>query len=82
MTRSIAAIATGAALLAGVTVFSSTAEACISCDYIPPVVRGQLNRGVVGHYSYEKYYYRPDRYRRSEWRRRYSHRRYKRRRYR
>lgn len=76
MTRSIPAIA--AALLAGMTAFSSAAEAvCISCDYIPVVVRGQLNRGVVGHYSYERYYYRPHRYRRSEWRRRHWRRRHR-----
>ena len=68
MTRSVLAIA--AALLAGTTVFASTAEACISCDYVPVVVRGYLTPGVVGHYSYRRYYYRPYRYRRSGWRRR------------
>jgi hypothetical protein len=81
MTRSISAI--GLALLAGMTVFASAAKAhCISCDHIPVVVRGSLNRGVVGHYSYERYYYRPHRYRPSKWRRRYVYRRYGRRRYR
>ncbi len=69
MTWSNPAIA--AALLAGMTVFASTAEACISCDYVPVVVRGDLTRGVVGHYSFRRYYYRPYRYRRSGWRRRY-----------
>ncbi len=80
MTRSIPAIAV--VLLAGMTVFSSAAEAgCISCDYIPVVVRGSLNPGVVGHYSYERYYYRPHRYRRSGYRRRHWRRRYRGRRY-
>ena len=79
MTRSIPAIA--AVLLAVVTGFSSAAEACISCDYIPVVVRGSLNPGVVGHYSYERYYYRPHRYRRSGYRRRHWRRRYRGRRY-
>ena len=74
MTRSIPAIA--AALLAGMTVLAPAAEACISCDYVPVVVRGDLTRGVVGHYSYRRYY-RPYRYRRPKWRRRYWRRRYR-----
>ena len=38
MTRTILASAT--ALLAATTLFGSAAEACISCEYVPEVVRG------------------------------------------
>ena len=38
MTRKIFAIAT--ALLAAPALFASAAEACISCEYVPEVVRG------------------------------------------
>jgi hypothetical protein len=48
MTRSILAIT--AALLAVMAVFSSAAKACISCDYIPVVVRPFVTPGVVTNY--------------------------------
>jgi hypothetical protein len=78
MTRSTPAIA--AALIAVSTVFPSAAEACISCDHIPVVVRGSLTPGVVTRFAerrfyYRPYHYRPYRYRRWRWRRRYGGRR-------
>lgn len=45
MTRTILASAT--ALLAATTLFTSAAEACISCDYVPEVVRNsQTSQGA------------------------------------
>ena len=75
MIRTILAIAT--AFLAVMTVFASAAEACISCDHIPVVVRGSLTPGVVTRYAYKSWYYRPYRYRPYRYRRRYWRRRYR-----
>jgi len=43
-------LATAAALLAAGTLFTSAAEACISCEYVPEVVRSSSTLPHTGHY--------------------------------
>ena len=52
MTRTILAIA--ATLLAAVTVFASAAEACISCEHVPVVVRGSTTSDAATPFFYVK----------------------------
>ena len=47
MTRTILAIA---ALLAATTLATTGAQACISCEYVPPVVRSSSTLPHTGHY--------------------------------
>lgn len=54
MTRKIVAIAT--ALLAAPALFASAAEACISCEYTPEVVRGSQTSDAPAHYVRERVY--------------------------
>jgi hypothetical protein len=54
VTRKIVAIAT--ALLAAPALFASTAEACISCEYTPEVVRGSQTSDAPAHYARERVY--------------------------
>lgn len=54
MTRTILAIAT--ALLAGPMLFASAAQACISCEYVPEVVRGSQTSDEPAHYARERSY--------------------------
>jgi hypothetical protein len=51
--RAILAIAT---LLAAPTLFASAAEACISCEYVPEVVRGSQTSDAPDHYARERSY--------------------------
>ena len=48
MTRTV--LATAAALIAAGTLFTSAAEACISCEYVPEVVRSSSTLPHTGHY--------------------------------
>jgi hypothetical protein len=48
MTRNYIAIAT--ALIAAPALFASAAEACISCEYVPEVVRSSSTLPHTGHY--------------------------------
>ncbi len=48
MTRTF--LATAAALIAAGTLFASAAEACISCEYVPEVVRSSSTLPHTGHY--------------------------------
>ncbi len=48
MNRTI--IATAAALAAATTLFGSAANACISCEYVPEVVRSSSTLPHTGHY--------------------------------
>ncbi|HEY8247069.1 MAG TPA: hypothetical protein VIG38_07290 [Hyphomicrobium sp.] len=61
MTRTI--LATATALVAAATLFTSAAEACISCEYTPEVVRSSSTLPHTGHYysarPYEKKEYAP-----------------------
>jgi hypothetical protein len=43
-------LATAAALVAAGTLFASAAEACISCEYVPEVVRSSSTLPHTGHY--------------------------------
>ncbi|MES0385275.1 MAG: hypothetical protein ABUJ98_11900 [Hyphomicrobium sp.] len=52
MTRTIFAIAT--ALLAVMTVLASAAEACISCEHVPVVVRGSTTSDAATPFFYVK----------------------------
>jgi len=52
MTRTILTIA--ATLLAAVTVFASAAEACISCEHVPVVVRGSTTSHTATPFFYTK----------------------------
>jgi hypothetical protein len=54
VTRKILAIAT--ALLAAPALFASAAEACISCEYVPEVVRGSQTSDAPAHYARERVY--------------------------
>ena len=56
MTRTILAIAT--AFLAVMTVFASAAEACISCEHVPVVVRGSQNSDTATRYRKKRFYAR------------------------
>jgi hypothetical protein len=53
MTR-ILAVAT--ALLAAPTLFAPAAQACISCEYVPEVVRGSQTSDEPAHYARERSY--------------------------
>ena len=48
MTRRL--IATAAALVAATTLLASGAQACISCEHVPPVVRSSSTLPHTGHY--------------------------------
>jgi hypothetical protein len=54
MNRNILAIAT--ALLAAPAFFASAAQACISCNYTPEVVKGHLTSDAPAHYARERAY--------------------------
>jgi hypothetical protein len=54
MTRTILAIAT--AFLAVMTVFASAAEACISCEHVPVVVRGSHTSDTATRYKKKRIY--------------------------
>ena len=54
MTRTILAIAT--AFLAVMTVFASAAEACISCEHVPVVVRGSQTSNTATRYTKKRFY--------------------------
>ena len=54
MTRTILAIAT--AFLAVMTVFASAAEACISCEHVPVVVRGSQTSDTATRYKKKRIY--------------------------
>ena len=54
VTRNILAIAT--ALLAATVLFASAAEACISCEYVPEVVRGSQTSDAPRSYERERSY--------------------------
>ena len=56
MTRTILAIAT--AFLAVMTVFASAAEACISCEHVPVVVRGSQTSDTATRYTKKRFYAR------------------------
>ncbi len=56
MTRTILAIAT--AFLAVMTVFASAAEACISCEHVPVVVRGSQTSNTATRYTKKRFYAR------------------------
>lgn len=52
MTRTILAIATAG--LAAMALFTSAAEACISCEYVPPVVNSPSKSDQAKHYDRER----------------------------
>ena len=52
VTRTILAVAT--ALLVAPTLFASAAEACISCEYVPEVVRGSQTSDPPANYARER----------------------------
>ena len=54
MTRTVLAIAT--ALVVAVTLSTSAANACISCEYVPEVVRSSSTLPHTGHYYSAKPY--------------------------
>ena len=54
MTRTI--LATATALVAAATLFTSAANACISCEYVPEVVRSSSTLPHTGHYYSAKPY--------------------------
>jgi hypothetical protein len=54
VTRKIVAIT--AALLAAPALFASAAQACISCEYTPEVVRGSQTSDAPAHYARERVY--------------------------
>lgn len=54
MNRNILAIA--AALVAAPALFASAAEACISCNYVPEVVKGHLTSDAPRSYARERVY--------------------------
>ena len=54
MTRKFLALA--AALLAAPALFASAAEACISCEYVPEVVRGSQTSDAPRSYARERSY--------------------------
>ncbi len=56
MTRTILAIAT--AFLAVLTVFASAAEACISCEHVPVVVRSSSTSYTATRYTKKRFYAR------------------------
>ena len=56
MTRTILAIVT--AFLAVTTVFASAAEACLSCEHVPVVVRGSLTSDTATRYTKKRFYAR------------------------
>jgi spermidine/putrescine-binding protein len=56
MTRTILAIVT--AFLAVTTVFASVAEACLSCEHVPVVVRGSLTSDTATRYTKKRFYAR------------------------
>ena len=56
MTRTILAIAT--AFLAVMTIFASAAEACISCEHVPVVVRGSQTSDTATRYTKKRFYAR------------------------
>ncbi len=56
MTRTILAIIT--AFLAVTTVFASAAEACLSCEHVPVVVRGSLTSDTATRYTKKRFYAR------------------------
>jgi hypothetical protein len=56
MTRTILAIVT--AFLAVTTVFASAAEACISCEHVPVVVRGSQASHTATRYTKKRFYAR------------------------
>jgi hypothetical protein len=54
MTRTIPTIA--AALFAAATLFASAAQACISCEYVPPVVNTPVYSHSTVHYHKRRVY--------------------------
>jgi len=56
MTRTILAIA--AAFFAVTTVFASAAEACISCEHVPVVVRSSQTSHTANRYAKKRFYAR------------------------
>ncbi len=56
MTRTILAIVT--TFLAVTTVFASAAEACISCEHVPVVVRGSQTSDTPTRYTKKRFYAR------------------------
>jgi N-acetylglutamate synthase/N-acetylornithine aminotransferase len=56
MTRTILAI--GTAFLAVMTVFASAAEACISCEHVPVVVRSSSTSYTATRYTKKRFYAR------------------------
>jgi len=50
------ALAIAAALLAAPVLFASAAQACISCEYTPEVVRGSQTSDAPAHYARERVY--------------------------
>ena len=56
MTRTILSIVT--AFLAVTTVFASAAEACLSCEHVPVVVRGSLTSDTATRYTKKRFYAR------------------------
>jgi hypothetical protein len=56
MTRTILAIVT--AFLIVTTVFASAAEACISCEHVPVVVRGSQTSHTATRYAKKRFYAR------------------------
>lgn len=59
MTRNFLAIA--AALLAAGTLFASAAQACLSCEYVPEVVRSSSTLPHTGHYYAAEPYMKKER---------------------
>lgn len=54
MTKAVLAIA--AALFAAITTFASAAQACISCEHVPVVVRGSQTSHAATRYTKKRYY--------------------------
>jgi hypothetical protein len=54
MTKAVLAIA--AALFAAMTVFASSAQACISCEHVPVVVRGSQTSHATTRYTKRRFY--------------------------
>ena len=59
MTRSF--LATAAALIAATTLYTSAAQACLSCEYVPEVVRSSSTLPHTGHYYAAEPYMKKER---------------------
>lgn len=59
MTRTF--LATAAALIAATTLYTSAAQACLSCEYVPEVVRSSSTLPHTGHYYAAEPYMKKER---------------------